>query len=127
MATKYKYDKNTDYAALMEQAAQRGDHASAAIYEQQRNAKIRGEGMTDQEQRVAAVLSAIEGVGQVRVVVYADEVSDSFGKTSAQPRGAVVVAQGADDLAVRLRLTTAARALLQLPANAIEIFPMEAP
>ena len=50
MATKYKYDKNTDYATLMEQAAQRGDHASAAIYEQQRNAKIRGEGMTDQEQ-----------------------------------------------------------------------------
>lgn len=86
-----------------------------------------GSGMTDQEQRVAAVLSAIEGVGQVRVVVYADEVSDSFGKTSAQPRGAVVVAQGADDLAVRLRLTAAARALLQLPANAIEIFPMEAP
>ena len=86
-----------------------------------------GPGMTDQEQRVAAVLSAIEGVGQVRVVVYADEVSDSFGKTSAQPRGAVVVAQGADDLAVRLRLTAAARALLQLPANAIEIFPMEAP
>ena len=86
-----------------------------------------GSGMTDQEGRVAAVLSAIEGVGQVRVVVYADEVSDSFGKTSAQPRGAVVVAQGADDLAVRLRLTAAARALLQLPANAIEIFPMEAP
>ena len=86
-----------------------------------------GPGMTDQEQRVAAVLSAIEGVGQVRVVVYADEVSDGFGKTSAQPRGAVVVAQGADDLAVRLRLTAAARALLHLPANAIEIFPMEAP
>ena len=50
MATKYKYDKNTDYATLMEQAAQRGDNAAAAIYEQQRNAKIRGEGMTDQEQ-----------------------------------------------------------------------------
>ena len=26
MATKYKYDKDTDYAALMERAAQRGDH-----------------------------------------------------------------------------------------------------
>lgn len=50
MATKYKYDKNTDYATLMEQAAQRGDNAAAAIYEQQRNAKIRGEGMADQEQ-----------------------------------------------------------------------------
>ena len=50
MATKYKYDKDTDYAALMERAAQRGDNAAAAIYEQQRNAKIRGEGMADQEQ-----------------------------------------------------------------------------
>ena len=47
MATKYKYDKDTDYAALMGRAAQRGDNAAAAIYEQQRNAKIRGEGMTD--------------------------------------------------------------------------------
>ena len=50
MATKYKYDKDTDYAALMERAAQRGDNAAAAIYEQQRNAKIRGEGMAGQEQ-----------------------------------------------------------------------------
>ena len=50
MATKYKYDKDTDYAALMERAAQRGDNAAAAIYEQQRNAKIRGEGMADQKQ-----------------------------------------------------------------------------
>lgn len=29
MATKYKYDKDTDYAALMERAAQRGDNAAA--------------------------------------------------------------------------------------------------
>ena len=50
MATKYKYDKDTDYAALMERAAQRGDNTAAAVYEQQRNAKIRGEGMADQEQ-----------------------------------------------------------------------------
>ena len=50
MATKYKYDKDTDYAALMEQAARRDDNAAAAVYEQQRNAKIRGEGMTGQEQ-----------------------------------------------------------------------------
>ena len=50
MATKYKYDKDTDYAALMEQTARRGDNATAAVYEQQRNAKIRGEGMAGQEQ-----------------------------------------------------------------------------
>ena len=35
-----KYDKNTDYKALMEAAAKAGDYASAAKYEQQRNAKI---------------------------------------------------------------------------------------
>ena len=45
MATKYKYDKDTDYAALMEQAARRGDNAAAAVYEQQRNAKISGMGL----------------------------------------------------------------------------------
>ena len=50
MATKYKYDKDTDYAALSEQAARRVDNAAAAVYEQQRNAKIRGEGMAGQEQ-----------------------------------------------------------------------------
>ena len=31
MATKYKYDKDTDYAARMGLAAQRSGHASAAI------------------------------------------------------------------------------------------------
>lgn len=46
MATKFKYDKDTDYAALMERAAQSGDYTAAAIYEQQRNAKISGEGLS---------------------------------------------------------------------------------
>lgn len=41
----YTYDKNVDYAALMNQAAAKGDYQSAAQYEQQRNAKIIGEGM----------------------------------------------------------------------------------
>lgn len=45
MAMKYKYDKDTDYQALIDQAVQGGDYASAAIYEQQRNAKISGEGL----------------------------------------------------------------------------------
>ena len=40
MATKYKYDKDTDYAALMERAAQRGDNAAAAIYEQDRKSVV---------------------------------------------------------------------------------------
>lgn len=39
------YDQNTDYAALIAQAAAKGDYAAAAQYERQRNAKITGEGL----------------------------------------------------------------------------------
>lgn len=39
------YDTQTDYAALMEKAAASGDYTSAARYEKQRNAKIKGEGL----------------------------------------------------------------------------------
>ena len=39
------YDNTTDYASLMEKAAASGDYTSAARYEKQRNAKIKGEGL----------------------------------------------------------------------------------
>ena len=68
MATKYKYDKDTDYAALMEQAARRGDNATAAVYEQQRNAKIRGEG-TGGQASTAAVAAAQQAGGYYRAML----------------------------------------------------------
>lgn len=40
------YDKNTDYQALINKSVAGGDYASAAKYEQQRNAKITGEGLS---------------------------------------------------------------------------------
>lgn len=40
------YDTKTDYMALMQQAAAQGDYKKAAEYEQARNAKIAGEGIT---------------------------------------------------------------------------------
>lgn len=39
------YDNTTDYASLMEKAAASGDYTSAARYEKQRNARIKGEGL----------------------------------------------------------------------------------
>lgn len=42
----YDYDKDTDYSQKMSEAAAAGDYAAAAIYEQQRNEKIQGEGLT---------------------------------------------------------------------------------
>ena len=38
------YDKNIDYQAKINEAIKNGDYLSAAMYEQQRNAKIAGEG-----------------------------------------------------------------------------------
>lgn len=38
------YDKNIDYQAKINEAIKQGDYLSAAMYEQQRNAKIAGEG-----------------------------------------------------------------------------------
>lgn len=40
-----QYDTNTDYQAEIDRAAAAKDYASAARYEQQRNAKIQGEGL----------------------------------------------------------------------------------
>lgn len=40
MATKYTYDKEKDYQAMINEAVGGGDYRSAALYEQQRNQKI---------------------------------------------------------------------------------------
>lgn len=44
------YDKNTDYQAEINKATAAGDMQTAALLERQRNAKIQGEGMTNQQQ-----------------------------------------------------------------------------
>lgn len=43
------YDKNIDYQAKINEAVKQGDYLSAAMYEQQRNAKITGEGRKEQQ------------------------------------------------------------------------------
>lgn len=64
------------------------------------------------EQRLSSILSAMEGAGQVQTAVfYEDE----------QPIGAVIVADGADDLSVQLHLTRAVMTLLRLDADQIVI------
>ena len=80
------------------------------------------------EQRIAEVLSAITGAGKVEVALfYAQESAGALGTTqlAAVPTGAVVVAEGASDMAVRLQLIRAVRTLLGLPENAVDVFVME--
>lgn len=79
---------------------------------------------SQEEKRIAEVLSAIEGAGRVEVALFFGQSAGAFGASTA-PTGAVVVAQGAGDMAVRLRLIRAARTLLGLPEAAVDVFVME--
>lgn len=72
---------------------------------------------TSQEVRLSRVLSSMSGAGQVEVAVfYQDE--------STLPCGAVVVAQGADDVTVRLQLSRAVCTLLGLEPAQVEVFKL---
>ncbi len=82
--------------------------------------------MTEEEQRLSATLSSIAGAGEIRVSIYYAQAASAFGGTGARtPIGAVIVAQGAGDVAVRLNLLRAAETLLGLSASQVEVFPME--
>ncbi len=83
-------------------------------------------GMTEEEQRYSATLSRIAGAGEVRISIAYAQSASSFGSGNRQPIGAVIVAQGAGSVAVRLELLRAAEALLGLNAQEVEVFAMEA-
>lgn len=68
------------------------------------------------ESRITRVLSGIEGAGQVDIAVYYEE---------AVPCGAVLVAQGAGDVAVQLRLISAVSALLGVEPDRVAVYPRE--
>lgn len=70
-------------------------------------------GGTDLERRLAGVLSRIEGVGRVEVMVAEN--------SAGEPEGVLVVAQGADDVGVCLRLQYAVQTLLGTEAARIEV------
>ena len=68
----------------------------------------------DEETRIARVLSEIAGAGIVSVTIYTED---------SHPCGAVVVASGAEDIAVRLRLQEAVTTLLGLDSSRVAVYP----
>ena len=70
---------------------------------------------TELEARLERVLSAVEGAGEVRAMV-----SEQNGEIA----GVVIVAAGAEDVGVRLSLMQAARALLYVELDQIEVIQM---
>lgn len=85
------------------------------------------------EERLSGALSQLEGAGSVEVVIYQKESENSVAQTTDvfaaltrksstfAPSGVLVLAQGADDLRVRLEIERAVQALLDVPASHIEV------
>ena len=84
-------------------------------------------GGSQEEKRIAEVLSTIAGAGKVEVALFCTPAAQgAFASgTGETPTGAVVVAQGADSWEVRLQLARAVCTLLGLPENAVDVFVME--
>lgn len=79
-----------------------------------------------QEKRLCEVLSRIKGAGRVEAVLfYQDGAANAWENEKSVVTGAVVVADGAKDLEVRLALIRAVRTLLGLPETAVDVFQME--
>ena len=74
------------------------------------------ESASTEESRISRVLSAIDGAGAVEVAVYYED---------SVPCGAVVVAEGAGDVAVQLRLASAVTTLLGISQDRIAIYERE--
>lgn len=80
--------------------------------------------MTQEEKRISATLSQIDGAGRVQVTLYYSESSTAFGGGKACV-GALAVGEGAGDIAVRLRLQEALQTLLGLEAKDVVVLKME--
>lgn len=74
-------------------------------------------GSDPQNEQLSRVLSAMAGAGEVEVAIHYDAQS--------LPCGAVVLAQGASSIAVRLQLTDAVSTLLGLDPSAVAVYPLK--
>lgn len=76
-----------------------------------------GNSQQSEDERLGDVLSAMAGAGQVRLSVRYDAQS--------VPCGALVLAEGAHDVGVRLRLTSAVSTLLSLDPSSVAVYSLE--
>ena len=92
-------------------------------------AGLRGGTDASLETRIARTLSAMDGAGEVSVVIRMREATGggsgsllaTGGEAEEVPCGVVAVAEGADDPLVRMQLTQALCALLGLQASAVSV------
>lgn len=86
----YSYVNNVDYQALIDQAVASGNYQLAAVYEQQRNAKIAGEGLAyEQTNKYAAYLPGNTDLSPLITQLYDAEAERIRTETNYETQGAV--------------------------------------
>ncbi len=81
----------------------------------------------DLEAKLERVLSAMEGVGEVKVMITTEEGNDSVFDMQVQGQtvcGVVVVAEGAGNATVNARISEAVKALFSIDVHKISIVKM---
>ncbi len=81
----------------------------------------------DLEEKLESVLSAMEGVGKVKVMITTESTSSSLFDSDNQGQkvcGVVVVAEGAGNASVEARILEAVKALFSVDAHKISIVKM---
>ena len=79
------------------------------------------------EVRLEQVLSAMEGVGEVKVMITMENETDSVFRSETKEQkvcGVVVVAQGAGNATVNTRISDAVKALFSIDVHKISIVKM---
>lgn len=78
------------------------------------------------EERLEKALKNTEGVGEVRVMITGSDESSVFDeKENSKVQGVVVVAEGAEDAAVKKKIQDIVLALFPIEAHKIEIVKMK--
>ena len=72
--------------------------------------------MDEEETRLATVLSGIEGAGQVRTMIVRED---------GVIKGVLVIAEGAEDISVMLKLLNATATVMGLDKSVVEVYEME--
>lgn len=72
--------------------------------------------MDEEETRLATVLSGIEGAGQVRTMIVRED---------GVIKGVLVIAEGAEDISVMLKLLNATATVMGVDKSVVEVYEME--
>lgn len=104
-ASPYGYDSAVDYMALINEAVAQGNYQQAAIYEQQRNAKIAGEGLAyEQTSNYVGYLPGGNAGGQEQTIPGAVSSGSADGQEQTNPNDlSSLISQLYDKEAERLK------------------------